>query len=217
MGAVVRASKSLLGLAAFAASVATTPHDRAWAQSPGSAIGQALQAALAHWCWAPPSTQALTLVQFPGVRFVRGSCPDEHDDLFTATVAIDADSVLYLLTSKDAFNFLVTRHPLTRALDSADVREFALLALQLSGYIGPGARLVARWQDLSEAMQDSARRSNVDPVYIGHQWGEWQLVLFTVQDGAFGPYVNRFDLWLGDSGQLNVVAHEGHWQRMSGP
>ena len=161
--------------------------------------------------------ESVAVPWFPDVRFQRGICRDEHGDQLSALIALDSDSVLYLLNSAESFNFLVQRHPLRVSVDSSQALAYARTVLELSGQVGPSARLVNRWQDFPSAAQDSARRFSSAPFHKGHQGEVWSLRLFTIEEGVFGPYIKGFDVAFEDTGGFASARRGWHWQGHPGP
>jgi hypothetical protein len=168
-------------------------------QSPGRAIGAALQAMTSGGggCDDMSSVQPFQLPYFPAVQFYRGHCVREHGDSTTAVVALDADSVLYMLGSLEALRFLEARHP-PRALDSAGAVAYVHAALELTGQATGYARLVRSPGELPAGLRDSTREragwplSYARPTDSGRRW--WTVVLTQVDPpGYYRPSLLRYE------------------------
>jgi len=210
-------SRSILLRSGWLASLAFLGPQTANSQSPGAAIPDAIRSVIGQWCWSELRIQDVKVPQFPGVRFKRGTCTGEHGDELSALVAIDSDSVLYLLTSSDALNFLLARHPVSVPKDTAGLLAHARLILDLAGQADPRASTVTAWENFPAAARDSARGYSVRPVQVVRQGPWWTVRLFTVEDGAFGPYANGYDVWFDPEGTRVDVKRAWHWQRVAGP
>jgi hypothetical protein len=186
------------------------------AQSPGAAIPEALRAVIGRWCSGSLALTPAPNLYFPAVRFTRGRCHNEHGDALTAVAAIDRDSVLYLLASPASFHFLVARHPVRLAIDSARVLDYARMALELSGHIDATARVVAQWDDIPVAARDSARRFSVRPVQITRAGRDWEARLFTIRHVSQGVIVEGFDVIVTRTGRADVLPG-WNWRRLQGP
>ena len=188
------------------------------AQTPGTAIRDALGSQIGQWCWSELRIDQIQIPQFPNVRFHRGRCVGEHGDELSALIAMDADSVLYLLASQESLNFLLYRHAPQVPKDSTQIVAYAKLLVELAGQVGSNARLVSQWSELPEAARDSARHYSVRPVQIVREGRRgWFVRLFTIEDGIWGPYANGFDVRFADTGKQADVGRGWHWQRVDGP
>jgi hypothetical protein len=205
--------KAIVGVA-FSAALLVGP---VRAQTPGSAIPDALRSLLGELCWTPTKVDTTRIDFFPAVRFSRGTCNDEHGDQRHAIVGLDSDSVFYLLASEQSFNFLVDRHPLKKPIAATGVLSYAQIVLELSGQSGPRPRFAQSWNDLPLAARDSARNYSVQPVQIHRSGRFWQLRVFTVLEGVFGPYIDGFDVSFDERGRFATVRPEWHWQARPGP
>lgn len=125
----------------------------------GEVVGQALEAQLGGPGACSPIARRDTSrsVFFPGVRLVVGSC-ERGGEESTALVGLDGAGVVYLLGSRTAFNFLLTRHP-PRGLDSTTVVAYAQDALTMSGLVEPGARPVEAVAELPDNVATEMRRT----------------------------------------------------------
>jgi len=176
------------------------------AQSPGAAIPTALRVATSRpgGCSLAPDLSTARIAAFPEVRFTRGHCVLEHGDPVTSIVGLDADSVLYLLSSKDDFNFLVARHP-PAPLDSAVVIAYALVALELSGATSGGSTQITRPEQLPAMARDSIwarsdRLVSVSPSMGGRMWRV--TLLIRGERGYYEPPVVLHTLVLHTDGRL---------------
>jgi len=187
------------------------------AQTPGVAIPDAFKSLIGQGCWDSLRVAPLSIPRFAGVRFYRGTCRGEHGDQLSATVGIDSDSVLYLLASSADFNFLADRHPADSLRDSAAVIAYAQLMLELSGELGPGARIIRWWEDLPKAARDSAQTFSTKPMYMRHDARGWTLRVFTTAPGVYGPYAAGWDLGFDAVGREAWSGRGWTWQRAAGP
>jgi len=121
-------------------------------------------------------------------------------------VGLDSDSVLYLLGSEEAFNFLVDRHPPPR-LDSAGVLNYARLALELTGRVSVYARLLTSWDDLPASARLVVTWSEHRPSLILSQAAAqyWQLWLFTVAPCFQGKFVQLHQVELAHGRIVHVT------------
>ena len=165
------------------------------AQTPGHAVQSALESLTGGFggCGGIDAVRDTVIPQFPGVRFIRGTCVLEHGDSTSAIVALDGDSVLYLLASRDAFNFLVDRHP-PPLLDSVTVTGYARLALELAGLADAYTHIVRTWAELPTAVRALRTQSDEQPVMINHQPGSstWQVTAWASGPCYEGNYFEVF-------------------------
>jgi len=98
---------------------------------------------------------------------------------------MDPDGVLYLLESKDAFNFLVDRHS-PQGLDSMHSVAYAMVALELSGEAVFPIHLVKDTLQLAPASRKKVTR--IKPWRILHGVGVWTVGFVTVTPTFEGPY-----------------------------
>ena len=178
------------------------------AQSPGAVIPTALTSLTAGFggCSGPPVRRDTTIAAFPQVRFVRGYCVREHGDSTTAIVGIDADSVLYLLGSDDAFRFLVNRHP-PPLIDSAKALAYARLALELSGLTSGLDRILMDFKDAPDTVRRLIRLGPPRPLMIRSQANGkvWDVYVTTVAPGFKGPYYVSHEMSFLNTGYLMFV------------
>ena len=186
-------------------------------QSPGAAIQAAFKSEIGRWCWSRLTQSDTVLATFPGVRFVQAKCRNEHEEALSSIVGLDADSVLYLLTSRSAFNFLVTRHPPGTLKQEATVLAYAQTALVLAGYAMPTDRLVVAWTDVPLAARDSARKVAVRPVQVVETGNIWRLRLFLRSETAWGPAIRCYDVAVESSGRMWSAEKVWKWQAGYGP
>ena len=125
----------------------------------GAVVDQALEAQLGGPGACAPITRRDTARSqfFPDVRLVLGSCEQDGAE-GTALVGIDGAGIVYLLASRPAFNFLLTRHP-PRGLDSGTVIAYALDALTMSGLVEPGATALETVNDIPSSVATEMLRS----------------------------------------------------------
>jgi hypothetical protein len=186
------------------------------AQSPGVAVPTAL--AVRHsgfgGCTGPLEFTPASSPFFPEVRFTRSRCVLEHGDPVTSIVGLDADSVLFLLASTDAFNFLVARHPPVR-LDSTTLVSYALSALEFTGIISAGETLISKAEQLPSGARDSSWvKAGVLPVVRPEAGGQlWHVTLVTrAEPGHYQPVVRRHELRLARSGQIVAMESRSVWR-----
>jgi hypothetical protein len=178
------------------------------AQTSAAAVTQALRVMTAGFggCFEKPVEESARLEFFAPVAFTRGTCEREHGDTISRIVGVDRGGVLHLLSSRDAFNFLVARNP-PPPLDSTNVVRYALIALEMSGYGGVGA-LLERIEDVPRAALDSVRRYNPPLTWINSRPNGrvWQVHFVTVAKGGYyRPSVARHELVLMGDGELVSV------------
>ena len=189
-------------------------------QSPGAAIPAALRSLTSGpgGCLEAPVSKDIPLAQFSGVRFVRGYCVLEHGDSTTAIVALDGDSVLYLLSSNDAFRFLVTRHS-PPAIDSSGALAYAGVALELSGHISGHAQVLTDWKNVPDTVRSLLHLKKNQPFLVLTQ-GEghvWDVFLTTVEPGYYGPYYVNHEAHFLNTGYLLFVRDTLLYHPGSGP
>jgi hypothetical protein len=188
------------------------------AQSPGVAIPAAFNSMIGRWCKSRLALSDTTVTTFSSVRFVQARCNNEHDEALWAIVGLDADSVLYLLASDNAFNFLVARHPPALLKEEAAVVAYAQTAMILAGYGTPNDRLVTTWTELPVAARDSAQKVAVRPVQVVRSGGSWwDLRIFLRGESAWGPTVRCFDVIVESNGRLVLARKVWAWQAGYGP
>ena len=103
------------------------------AQSPGTAVRTALRSLIGQWCWDSLRVVAVSLQPFPDVRFLRGTCADEHGFLsFTAfsllTLSVVSGLLLWMALSPQT-------RPHASAHDRFPVVFLAVAALALLGQL----------------------------------------------------------------------------------
>jgi hypothetical protein len=173
--------------------------------SPGTAIPDALRSLTSGFggCGEAPTLHDTTFQYFPLVRFIRGYCTLEHGDPASAIVAIDSDSVLYLLGSVDAFRFLVQRHP-PPAVDSADLMAYVQVALELSGRTSAYDTLVRDFSQLPDSLRvvmvERGRKPLLIFVAADGRWLDARF--YTLNRAHFGPVVHRRQVVILSNGYL---------------
>lgn len=104
---------------------------------------------------------------FPQVRFYEGICVREHGDTVRPVVGVDERGGIFVLNAPSSFDFMRRAHPPT-AIDSADLLEYARIALVFSGETGAQDSVVPSPSGLSDAtlkragaQREQLRRSGV--------------------------------------------------------
>lgn len=161
------------------------------AQSPGAALPDALASLVGGpgGCFGDLTPVDTTVAFFPGVRFARAYCSAEHGDSISAVVALDSDSVLYLLGSEDAFNFLVHRHHPV-GLDSTSALAYARLGLEFTGHATGYASVVTSWTGIPAAARAGLNVGHDKWLYIYHPdpRSGWDVHFGRIEHGYDGPY-----------------------------
>jgi len=190
----------------------------AGAQTPGSAVPAALHSLTygAGGCWDSLTIRDTIIEYFPGVRFFRGYCALEHGDPTSAIVALDRDSVLYLLASQESFDFLVDRHP-PPPLDSAHALAYARAALELSGHVSVYAHMITDWAGLPDRAKQATQWRAHEPFLMVARNAFWQVWLFTATTCLDGMYVTRHRLDLFRSGRLLAASDTVVYNSCRGP
>ena len=200
MRAITLSLRSFVLVLATAANLPTQPTD--------AVVSQALRVMTARFggCFEKPVETSARIEFFVAVSFTRGTCEMEHGDTVSAIVGRDRGGVLHLLSSRDAFNFLVARNP-PPPLDSTNVVRYALIALELTGYGRIGA-LLERLEDVPGAALDSVNRHRPPLTWINSRPNGrvWQVHFVTVaKGGSYRPSVARHELVLMGDGELVSV------------
>jgi len=176
--------------------IATAPAS-VGAQSPGHAVADALRSVINRpgGCFEEPTISRVAIEFFPQVQFFRTECVREHGDSTSALVALDADSVLYLLVSDASFKFLMDRHP-PGPVDSGTFVAFTKTALEMTGRIEAQARIITTWSELPDSLIHDIQPQGEPLSFFPLGHGAWEGVVHTASPGYYGDFVVRHDVLL---------------------
>ncbi len=176
-------------------------------QSPSYAVESALETLTGGVgnCVNDVVIKDTTIAYFPRVRFIRRYCTAEHGNPASGIVALDSDSVLYLLGSTDALAFLLARHPI-RQLDSASVLLYAPVALELTGVASGYSRIVRDPREGGDKLVTAlnGRSWQVIPMGIPRAT-EWALRFGRVEPAYQGQWAYLTSLWIRRDGVASMV------------
>ena len=181
----------------------------------GEVVSQALEAQLGGPGACSPIARRDTSRSdfFPGVRLVVGSC-ELNGERSSALVGIDGAGVVFLLGSRTAFNFLLTRHP-PEGLDSTTVVAYSVDALTMSGLVEPGARPVENVSELPGEVAIEMRRAGqaFSPTrMLGTRPDAWEVSLTTLSERRLTNY------WVSINRETGAARGSGKtlWRREGG-
>jgi hypothetical protein len=81
------------------------------------------------------------------------------------------------------------------------VLEYAHLTLELAGRISGHARVVRQWEDVPESSRSAARDRAPTPLLVRLASHGWDVSLFTLQPGFYGPLLTHHRLIVDSGGQ----------------